>query len=351
VVHLSTSYIIIRDELDRSECIPYAQNKNCYETAQKCVQGPETREIANKKIFKECWKYEKEYSCLGSSKISTCHNFSDSCELLKKVCLSEDNQGQCNHYEFKYECNNSIKNSKGTNECNPDKFCVGDKCQEFGEISYEKNQNMNKAISALAILKSAGTDNGLKDCLNGNSEQCPIFSGKSYNCRKSIANARNCCLEKGWALDMKLADCNDREVELAKKQEAHSCHYIGVYCAKKASGMCIDKKRTYCCFNSKLSRIIHEQGRQQLNISWGTAKVPNCRALTIEELKKIDFNKIDFSEYFNDIKVNLSKTYQDINPNTLKSPEINRSVSSAKYSRIIEDKVSKHFSNLGMEGK
>ncbi|MFH1671884.1 MAG: conjugal transfer protein TraN [Pseudomonadota bacterium] len=62
----------------------------------------------------------------------------------------------------------------------------------------------------------------------------------------------------------------------------------------------------YCCFNSKLARIVHEQGRPQLQgdiSSWGGAESPNCRGFTPEEFQMLDFARIDLSEWYGDIEV------------------------------------------------
>jgi len=47
-----------------------------------------------------------------------------------------------------------------------------------------------------------------------------------------------------------------------------------------------------------LSRIIQEQGRQQLGIGWGTPKSPNCQALTAAQFSSLNFNAMDFSEFY-----------------------------------------------------
>jgi conjugal transfer mating pair stabilization protein TraN len=79
-----------------------------------------------------------------------------------------------------------------------------------------------------------------------------------------------------------------------------NCHYVGDYCTLKLPFVgCVQKKKTFCCFSSPLARIIHEQGRPQLGIDWGGPKSPNCRGFTIDEFQKLDFSKIDFSEWVN----------------------------------------------------
>ena len=84
---------------------------------------------------------------------------------------------------------------------------------------------------------------------------------------------------------------------------------IDEYCSRELDlvfdTICIEHSKTYCCFNSKLARIVHEQGRPQLqgDISdWGGAESPNCRGFTPEEFQMLDFARIDLSEWYGDIE-------------------------------------------------
>jgi conjugal transfer mating pair stabilization protein TraN len=85
------------------------------------------------------------------------------------------------------------------------------------------------------------------------------------------------------------------------------CRQIGTYCKKKFLGVCLVKMTTYCCFGTKLSRLIQEQGRGQLGISWGTAENPQCQGLTVEQLSRIDFSTVDLSEIFEDMMANFKQ--------------------------------------------
>ena len=128
-----------------------------------------------------------------------------------------------------------------------------------------------------------------------------IFNGNDSRCRTAglQTGGSNCCV-KGtkW---IGLAKCNQTEQQLAKLrefgQQDGQCRYIGDYCAVKVLKVCLQKKKTYCCFSSPLARIIQEGGRQQLGIPWGDPRSPNCRGFTPEEFQKIDFSKIDFSDW------------------------------------------------------
>lgn len=69
--------------------------------------------------------------------------------------------------------------------------------------------------------------------------------------------------------------------------------------------MCLEKKRGYCQFDSKLARIVQLQGRNgQLRIGFGAASSPDCRGITQDELQKISFDRLDFSDFFDDLQKN-----------------------------------------------
>lgn len=61
--------------------------------------------------------------------------------------------------------------------------------------------------------------------------------------------------------------------------------------------------QVFCCFPTKLARILHEQGRDQMKIKWGIAEDPECRGFSLGELQQIDFTKIDLSDAFDEISI------------------------------------------------
>jgi hypothetical protein len=108
--------------------------------------------------------------------------------------------------------------------------------------------------------------------------------------------------------------CDHKDIITVIKRESGRCHYVDKPCIKwlKVFGKkikCLQRAKYYCCFNSKLARIIHEQGRPQLNTdirNWGSGKHPNCRGFTPEEFASLDLDKIDLSEYIDDITRNVA---------------------------------------------
>lgn len=111
--------------------------------------------------------------------------------------------------------------------------------------------------------------------------------------------------------------CSPEDIETAMLANSDYCHYLGAVCERewKLVG-CVQRARRFCCFNSKMARIVHEQGRPQLKAfgpsgGWGTAEEPNCRGFTPQEFQQLDFSRIDLSEYFGDIQQNMSQKVQD----------------------------------------
>lgn len=56
-------------------------------------------------------------------------------------------------------------------------------------------------------------------------------------------------------------------------------------------------------FDSKLAKIVQEQGRSwQLGIGFGSGNNPDCRGITIEELQAIDFGRLNFADFYEDME-------------------------------------------------
>jgi len=100
-----------------------------------------------------------------------------------------------------------------------------------------------------------------------------------------------------------LLSCEQAEQILAMKNDNRLCHSVGSYCSIKVPiiGTCVETTQTYCCFNSKLARILNEQGRAQLARSWGGAKGPDCSGFTVAQLQSLDFSRMDLTEFYAEI--------------------------------------------------
>lgn len=124
--------------------------------------------------------------------------------------------------------------------------------------------------------------------------------------------------------------CKKSDAVTDMLKDSGVCHYVGKYCSWKIKvfghSICLQHKKVYCCFHTKLARIVQEQGRPQLkdfNYSqdWGDAESPNCRGFTPEEFQMLDFDKIDLSEYFGDIENKVKQKTKNIYQNEEKKIE------------------------------
>lgn len=98
--------------------------------------------------------------------------------------------------------------------------------------------------------------------------------------------------------------CEKKEFEMNAKRATDSCTHVGSYCKSKILGLCIEKRQSYCCFNSPLSRIIQEQVRGQLGQSFGSAKHPSCEGIPLDKIADIDWDRINLDEWLAILQAN-----------------------------------------------
>jgi hypothetical protein len=153
-----------------------------------------------------------------------------------------------------------------------------------------------------------------------------VFNGEDKRCRQRSIYTKfsNCCyMGESDECDKYILfgqqKCKAGESELACSRFKRLCVYVGEYCSMYqtffGSKKCIQMKKTYCCYEDILSRVVHEQGRYQLKgfcpsgrdgcQPFGTGENPNCRGFTLEELQLLDFSQIDYSEIAEDIESRL----------------------------------------------
>lgn len=276
-----------------------------------CAEGPEERLITGSDgrqypVFRDCWRQRTPLLCAGS--VTTDEGYcgelvARGCSPIDSVC---DGDGTCEHT---YEC--PLEGwSEPVDDCAQQTFGVSDIAFD---TSVEPNTQFGEAAANLQAMEEAVLDmdsggvrctetpagSGNYDCVGTLS----IFNGEDLRCKKKALGFSNCCSRSGWGLGW-ADECNSEEQQLRAKREQGQCVYVGRYCSEDSIFGCLAKTSTYCCFRSKLGRIIHEQGRPQLGIDWGRAREPACDGLSAAQLASIDFSTIDFSEYFADAFAN-----------------------------------------------
>lgn len=247
-------------------------------------------------LTEACWAYRDNY-VTQSADNGTCQAYVDNpaCTLAARQCAFSSDEGTCLHEYATYSC--ELKTAGKVMICGGDVFCLDGECDK---AQSGKSNDFGEAVSQLAALAAAG-----KDVAALNGVDVRAFTGQAKFCRKAAAGFSNCCKDGGWGQDVGLAQCNSEEKALGKAKKDKLTVSVGEFCSKKVLGVCLQKKRSYCQFDSKLAQIVQQQGRNgQLHIGFGSSKHPDCRGITVDELQNIKFDQLDFTNFYEDLMNN-----------------------------------------------
>jgi type-F conjugative transfer system mating-pair stabilization protein traN len=268
---------------------------NAIEMSAQCTQPAETRMFEREgktfQIHQDCWEHSYNY-LISESSDNECKKYEDNpnCTVGERECILQEN-GTCTRHRVKYQCQTTAKTNGYI--CGDKFFCSDGSC---ADVEGGVNSDFGHVVSQLATLAQAGKDVGLDP------EHLKAFSGKPMFCRKSGFGFSDCCKDSGWGHKAGLAKCNSEENALGKAKEKKLVVYVGTFCSKKVAKVCVQRKAGYCVFDNKLARIIQYQGRSgQLGIGFGGASSPDCRGITVDELQKIDFNAMDYSDFYDEL--------------------------------------------------
>lgn len=242
----------------------------------------------------DCWEKTETY-LVNDASDNECKRYDEdrNCTVGERECLSSEN-GLCTRFRLKYQCQHTTK-TEGV-VCGDKFFCSDGSC---ADLNGSVNADFGHAVSQLASLAQAGKDISL------DAQNLRAFSGRPMACRKSGFGFSDCCKDSGWGHKAGIAHCNSEENVLGKAKEKNTVIYVGTYCSKKVLRHCVQRKSSYCVFDSKLARIIQYQGRSgQLGVGFGGAQNPDCRGLTVDELQRLNFNAMDYSDFYSELQQN-----------------------------------------------
>ncbi|WNJ82284.1 type-F conjugative transfer system mating-pair stabilization protein TraN (plasmid) [Cedecea neteri] len=247
-------------------------------------------------VHSDCWEYTDSY-IVPSTSPGNCGSLTSnpSCTLALKNCTQTDG-GTCLHQSETYQCQ-TTHTSTGM-LCGGDYICKSGDCDGTNGAG---DAGFDTAVAKLAGLASAG-----EDVRNGqNQMDVRAFTGTAMSCRKAFAGFNNCCKDSGWGQDTGLAACNSDEMAIGKAKAKKVTVSLGERCDHSVLGVCIQKSQVYCVFQGKLARIIQEQGRRdQLGVGFGSGDSPNCSGITVPQLQSINFDLINFSDFYEDLMAN-----------------------------------------------
>lgn len=277
----------------------------CHDNGKTCVESG-MKEMDGIRVSRPCWRYTYSKTCNFPSK-NDCHLISHCYEVGLKECLLRDSLGNCVNQIKEFSCKRReisfIDHEKLKRKTTGDEakriVCKGIPCIDGNCIdkSYLEDQDMmNSASQLYATSKTAGA----KD-LN-----FKLFEGFAQHCTKKPTGYMSCCrvgAAENWQEDWgKIlgANCNADEKKLLELQRKSLCVYVD----KKTTGThpFHVNKHYSCCFGNMLNKVFQVQGRKQLGRNFGSGGNPNCGGLTLEEIMRLDFQKMDFSEFIAEIK-------------------------------------------------
>ncbi|EHA9227916.1 type-F conjugative transfer system mating-pair stabilization protein TraN [Salmonella enterica subsp. enterica serovar Glostrup] len=278
-----------------SESCPFSKSEGAM-TGSQCVEPGGTRSVVVEgktySIHQDCWKWQDTYLTQTETE-GTCGEYmkDSTCTVTRSQC-ADTVDGFCVSQQVTYSCER--KKTGNGQICGGEFFCKDGSCAQ----AQTGTSNMfGQAVSALAAVAAAGEDVA---ALNG--VDVRAFTGEAQHCKKMAVGFNNCCKDSGWGQDVGLSSCSSEEKALGKAKDKKLTVYVGEYCSKKVLGVCLEKKRGYCVFDSKLARIVQEQGRRdQLGVGFGKGKSPDCRGITVDELQRLDFGVMNFSDFYDDL--------------------------------------------------
>ncbi|ABC65050.1 conjugal transfer protein TraN [Erythrobacter litoralis] len=280
--------------LDESQCTGLGNNADCALETEICTDSfPQTRIIDGVSVSRSCWEWQRSYSCVTRSAASDCAEIEDqgTCRFLREECLTDGTP--CETWERIYECPLPAGDT-GTTQyvCDGDVYCIDGSCET---IERNANDEFKDAVTALHAMDEA---RGAFD-----PDTLTLFRGTRNTCSSKVFGVLNCCKGKGFPLIPGISllvalGCDREEVLLHERDAQGLCAYAGTYCSKKFLGVCLTKKKAYCCFESKLSRILQEQGRKQLPKPWDKPREEQCEGFTLDEFAQLDLSQMDFSEVY-----------------------------------------------------
>jgi len=290
--------------IEASHCFAgnrFTSNYSCSDTTKTCVSSG-TRIIDNFEVHRDCWEWSYYKTCNYPSR-DDCKNFAHCYAVADLPCLLRDNYGNCVNLHKEFSCKswvpvtmdkNMVRMGLVEKEGTEKLVCKGVPCIDGNCIdkSYMTDDDMMDSVSKLYAVSQ------MKDAKDLNFK---LFAGFADHCSKKAVSYTNCCSTslKGWGSNLG-AKCKKDEQDLIDKRKKNLCVYVGKE-NKQTMGVTTVVKHHYCCFGGLLNKVIQVQGRKQLGINFGSGGSPDCRGLTLEEIMRLDFDKMDFSEFFQEI--------------------------------------------------
>ncbi len=270
----------------------------CQLMQSQCTEGQATKIIDGVPVTANCWQKTNQYACQSDSGENTCAPLEQKgCQEIGSQCNKVVN-GVCTQYQNQYQCPEKTCQGLGM-ICGGNFFCVDGNCAP-NTPSQASSQEFGQSATDLAAASDAGQD--VVNQQPPNENDIHIFTGQAMHCRKMVTGFSNCCADHGWGQDMHLTKCSSEEKQLGRAREKGLAIQVGgTYCSHYVhtpfGKTCTVKSEGFCVFPGDIPLDTQRDGRPQLRMGWRSAHYPDCRGFTPDEISRIDFSKVNYSNY------------------------------------------------------
>lgn len=324
-------------------CAADSAARVCTAIETRCTERPRTVVIDGMSIERPCWQRTTRYACIATSASDGCTApRARGCREVGAQCLEHATvagTSLCMTEQREYACQTGGGETSTVADCAAQQYCIEGNCFATGAPA---DGDFRHAVAALEATREAG--------VHLDQRTLRIFRGEDRRCGKTVL--RNCCKADNGELPAlvgrvtqagspgtndaasgirmpdaavasplaagqtqpasrnvvtDLAPCDREETLTAFRARKGLCRHIGQYCARRLRlglvNVCLERKETYCCFNSKIARLIAEAARAQLaGMHWGTPDKPSCQGISVEQFQQLDLSRVDFTDIYRDIR-------------------------------------------------
>jgi len=285
------------DVQDASACTSLQNDPLAIPTSLTCTAGPDTRVIAGVSYTRFCWAWEQKFFKQGSGTFGNClpYTSNPACSETATTCMGVSPDGTCAHEVATYQCGNP--SVAPPQSCKAIQVCTGTLCEG---IPVQPDTNFASAATWLNMANSLAKDHGLNGSCTAmdaaTSGQCgsgdvSFFAGERRICKEEPF--KNCCT--GGSVTDALGGCTANEYEIIQAKSQMIVHYLGSYCSSSVFGICLERSRSFCLYNSKFARVFQQQYRLVSGLPWASPRDELCAGLTYTELESVDLNGFDLT--------------------------------------------------------
>ena len=338
---------------DEGDCAKYEKDKQgllCVGPIKNLLEVDVSKSIPGypAPVTRPHWIEEYIYSCGGGSDLNECESLrAAGCTQIKSERIK--NSGSYNvEYLQTFNCGNSSINSNI-------KF-DGTRMSLSAEQNIGANDGFEVEDFGNAVAQLSMVEELRKNIVREGDGNVLLFKGDRLTCDKFIASdIKNCCNFKGVLKNIIGHKCSKETVEILAPAVVRDrrCVQVGGSGAKGgwyrvSKGV---KRKSFCCYQSRLARIFQQIAHHQLGISWGTPEQPNCGPLDPSTFGRLNFDdpfaRNLLKELVEEASVNAQKYANNANAKLANSADLSEKVKS------LQDRIGAYYerNTVGAEPK